>query len=254
MKPVHVTVDAPYDERMALDHRRIALAYRALASLVIVVGIARVSGLWSGQPSATSFLYYTVLSNVLCLVWMVWSAVVTLRDAQATGWRGLSTPSPRFAAAVMEAIAVTLLIYLFVLAPALFTQPGAYRPFTLTDNLVHIITPILVIVDWLLFVPKGRLKPYDPLLWALIPYAYLAFAFTLGALGVEFAPGVHVPYPFMDVEANGVGGVIGWIAGLTVALVAVGYGYFGIDRLLARFGARHSHHAQDTREAVDRPA
>lgn len=67
------------------------------------------SGLWSGTPSWDSFLYYTVLSNVLCLVWMVWSAIVTVRDAQAKGWYGFSTPSARGEAAVMEAITVTML-------------------------------------------------------------------------------------------------------------------------------------------------
>lgn len=92
---------------MALHHRTLAFAYRALASFLILLGIARVAGLWSATPTWSSFLYYTVLSNVLCLVWMVWSAIVTVRDA--------------------EAITVTMLIYLFVLAPALFTQPGAYQ-------------------------------------------------------------------------------------------------------------------------------
>ena len=60
------------------------------------------------------------------------------------------------------------------------------------------------------------------------------FAFTYSALGGEFAPGVRVPYPFMNVESNGLGGLALWIAGLTVALVAVGYVYYGVDRLLAR--------------------
>lgn len=219
---------------MLLTARPLALAYRVLASAVILWGIGRVSGLWAGQFSAVSFLYYTVLSNVLCLIWMLLSAAGTVRDARADGWRGASTPSARGAAAVMQAITVTMLIYLFVLAPALFTQPGAYEPFTLTDNLVHIVTPLLVIVDWLLFVPKGRLRGYDPLLWALIPYAYLAFAFAYSALGGRFAGGTAVPYPFMDVETHGVGGVVAWIAGLTVALVAVGYVFVGLDRLLRR--------------------
>lgn len=134
----------------------------------------------------------------------------------------------------MEAITVTMLIYLFVLAPSLFTQPGAYRPFTLTDNLVHIVTPVLVILDWLLFVPKGRVKPYDPVLWALIPYAYLVFAFGYSAFGGRFAGGSLVPYPFMNIETHGVDGVSLWIAGLTVALVAVGYVFFAADRLLGR--------------------
>lgn len=71
---------------MAVPLRTIAFPCRAVASFVILLGIARVSGLWSGTPSWDSFLYYTVLSNVLCLVWMVWSAIVTVRDAQAKGW------------------------------------------------------------------------------------------------------------------------------------------------------------------------
>lgn len=219
---------------MVLPYRTLSFAYRALASFVILLGIARVSGLWTATPTWSAFLYYTVLSNVLCLVWMVWSAVYTVRDAQRKGWDGFSTPSARGAAAVMMAITVTMLIYLFVLAPGMFTQPGAYEPFTLTDNLVHIITPVLVIVDWLLFVPKGRLVWYDPILWATIPYSYLAFAFIYSALGGRFAGGTTVPYPFMNVETNGLDGVILWIAGLTVALLAVGYLFYGLDRVLTR--------------------
>jgi len=217
---------------MALASRVIAFTYRALASLVIVTGIVRVSGLGSTSPTWTAFLYYTVLSNVLCLAWMAWSAVATLQDAQAKGWYGHSTPSVRGAAAVMMSITVTLLIYLVVLVPSSFQQPGTYEPFTLTDNLVHIATPLLVIADWALFVPKGRIQRFDPLLWALIPYAYLVFAFVYSALGGLFAAGTRYPYPFMNLDLHGVGGVTLWIIGLTVALVGVGYGYYALDRWL----------------------
>ena len=223
---------------MWLRFRGLAFFYRALASFVILVGIARVSNLMSAQPTWTAFLYYTVLSNVLCLGWMVASAIVTLRDAQAAGWVGTSTPSARGAAAVMMAITVTMLIYLIVLVPSTFEQPGTYEPFTLTDNLVHIVTPLLVIVDWLLFVPKGKVRRFDPFLWALPAYAYLLFAFTYSALGGRFGGGTVYPYPFMDVDVHGVGGVALWIIGLTVALVAVGYVYYVLDVWLGRRGAR----------------
>ncbi|KXC06704.1 hypothetical protein [Microbacterium hominis] len=56
---------------MIVRSRLLAFGYRAVAALVIVVGIARVSGLWTASPTWTSFLYYTVLSNVLCLAWMI---------------------------------------------------------------------------------------------------------------------------------------------------------------------------------------
>ncbi|GAA3911223.1 Pr6Pr family membrane protein [Microbacterium invictum] len=218
---------------MVLQLRGLAFTYRALASLAIAIGIARVSGVLSGDPTWSAFLYYTVLSNVLCLVWMLWSAIRTLRDAQEDGWHGISTPSPRFAAAVMMAITVTMLIYLVVLVPSLYVQPGAYEPFTLTDNLVHIVTPLLVIGDWLLFVPKGEVRRPDPLLWALIPWAYLVFAFVYSALGGRFAAGTAYPYPFMDVETLGIGGVVMWLVGLTVALIGIGYGFYALDRRLA---------------------
>lgn len=218
---------------MVLPLRGLAFTYRALASLLIAVGIARVSGVLSGDPMWSAFLYYTVLSNVLCLVWMLWSAIRTMRDAQADGWHGTSTPSARFTAAVMMAITVTMLIYLVVLVPSLYVQPGTYEPFTLTDNLVHIVTPLLVIGDWVLFVPKGELRRHDPLLWAIIPLAYLVFAFGYSAAGGRFAAGTAYPYPFMDVDALGVGGVAVWIAGLTVVLVGVGYGFYALDRWLA---------------------
>ncbi|RLK52778.1 Pr6Pr family membrane protein [Microbacterium telephonicum] len=223
---------------MVLSFRGLAFFYRALASFAILVGIARVSGLLTAEPTWAAFLYYTVLSNVLCLGWMVASALVTIRDAQADGWTGYSTPSARGSAAVMMAITVTMLIYLIVLVPSTFEQPGTYEPFTLTDNLVHIITPVLVIVDWLLFVPKGKVRGYDPFLWALPAYAYLAFAFVYSALGGRFGGGTVYPYPFMNVDVHGVGGVALWIVGLTVALVGVGYLYYLLDVWLGRRAAR----------------
>lgn len=67
-------------------------------------------------------------------------------------------------------------------------------------------------------------------------YAYLVFAFGYSALGGRFAGGTRAPYPFMNVATNGVGGAALWIVGLTVALIAVGYAFFGLDRLLARTG------------------
>jgi ABC-type polysaccharide/polyol phosphate export permease len=74
---------------MIARSRILAFGYRAVAALVIVIGIARVSGLWTASPNWSAFLYYTVLSNVLCLGWMVLSALATLRDA----WSG-STRRP----------------------------------------------------------------------------------------------------------------------------------------------------------------
>ncbi|CAH0183569.1 Pr6Pr family membrane protein [Microbacterium foliorum] len=211
--------------------------YRLIALAIIVTGVIRHSDVLTGTPNATTLLFYTMVSNLLCLVWVALLVVRTARDLRRAGTSGTSTPSPRASGAVMMAITVTMLIYLVVLVPARFAD-GDSDIFSLTDNLIHIITPLLVIVDWLIFVPKGEFRWIDPLLWTLIPYAYLVWAFAYGALGGEFTPGQKYPYPFMDVDVLGVGGVTQWIVALTLALIVVGLVFVVIDRTLAALARR----------------
>ena len=222
----------------ALRSRPLALAFRVVALLVALTGLLRITGALTPDPSWGALRYYTVLSNLLCLLWLVVLIARTIHELRTLGPRGTSAPSARASGAVMMAITVTMLVYLVVLVPTAFQQEGDYVPFSLTDNLIHIITPALLILDWLLFVPKGRLRWIDPVLWALIPYAYLAYALVYGGLGGEFAAGQSYPYPFLDVARLGWGGVALWIAALSVALIGVGYVYVALDRLLARLLTR----------------
>lgn len=230
--------DAPGRRRLvAISYRPAALAFRLIALVLAVTGVVRIAGLLTGAPEWSAFLFYTVLSNVLCIVWLVMLIVKTITDLRRYGVRGVSTPSPRLSGAVMMAITVTMVIYLVVLLPAAFQQAGDYEPFSFTDTLIHVLTPCLLILDWLLFVGKGFFRWIDPLLWALLPYTYLVFAFTYGAFGGEFYPGKTSPYPFMDVGTLDIGGVAMWLFGLTAGLVAIGYLFVLVDRLLARFGS-----------------
>lgn len=220
---------------MVIDRRPAALVYRLLAVVLIATGIIRLGGLFSGAPVGSTFLFFTGQSNVLCLAWMLFMLIATIRDLALHGAHGVTAPSPRLGAAVMMTITVTMLIYVVLLAPESFRQTGGgSRPFGLTDDLVHIVTPILLIGDWLLFNPKGRLRSHDPLLWTIPPYAYLVFAYSWVALGGDFGEGRAYPYPFMDVDLHGVGGVALWIIALSVALVMVGYLYLALDRHLGR--------------------
>ncbi|KQR39952.1 Pr6Pr family membrane protein [Microbacterium sp. Leaf159] len=227
----------PLFAHAALNSRPVALIYRILALAVIIAGVIRHSDVLTGAPNWTTLLFYTMVSNLLCLVWVALLVVRTGRDLGRRGPAGTSTPSARASGAVMMAITVTMLIYLVVLVPTRFAD-GDSDIFSLTDNLIHIITPLLVIVDWLVFVPKGSFRWTDPLLWTLIPYAYLVWAFIYGAVGGEFTPGQKYPYPFMDVDALGVGGVAQWIVALTLALVVVGLVFVVIDRALAALARR----------------
>lgn len=223
----------------AITSRPTALVYRVIALAVIATGIVRHGDLLTGQPAWTTVLFYTMVSNLLCLAWMLLLLTRTVRDLRRSGPSGTSTPSARVSGAVMMAITVTMLIYLVVLVPSRFAD-GDTDVFSLTDNLIHIVTPALLIVDWLLFVPKGWFRWIDSVLWMAVPYVYLVWAFAYGALGGEFYPGQRYPYPFMDVDALGVGGVSQWVAALTVALIVVGLVFVVFDRSIAALARRRA--------------
>ncbi|MDR2374791.1 MAG: Pr6Pr family membrane protein [Bifidobacteriaceae bacterium] len=235
---------------MAIASRPFALVFRLVAVVLIVTGLARLIGFFGPGPgpSWSTLVFYTTQSNVLCLIWMITMTVVTVRAMArgATGGAGADqrpnsvprpslVPWPRLGAMVMMAITVTMLIYLVVLAPTFYVQgDSGYKPFTLTDDLIHIVTPCLTIADWFLFAPKGRLRLWDPVLWAIPPYTYLLFTVVWPALGGDFGDGRRYPYPFLDVQELGLGRVLLGLLVMTVALVAFGYLFVAADKLAGR--------------------
>lgn len=219
---------------MAITNHAIALVYRIVAVLLIATGLVRILGIGTTfAPSA--MLYYTVLSNFLCLIWLSTQLVKQLRTVNS-GPRAYAYWNPRFGAAVMMAITVTMLVYVVLLAPNNFDQAGNYQAYTLTDSLIHVITPVLTIVDWFAFAPKGTLPWYAPLTWCIMPMIYLAFALTASVAGVRF-DGNLVPYDFLDYGELGAGGVAVQVLILVAEFVVLGYVYLALDKLMAKFGS-----------------
>lgn len=206
-----------------------------------MLAVCRVIGVGSADFAPGGLLYYTSLSNLLAVLWSLFCLVATLRRVRRDGWAGDASIAPRVGAGVALALVVTMLVYLVILAPTAFTQDSSYEPFTLTDNLVHIVVPILAVGDWVLFARKGRLRWVDPLWWAAIPYAYVAFALLRPLfVSAEWPGGGHYPYPFLDVDANGWGVVLLWLIALTVVIEAIAFGIVALDHMLARRAQRTS--------------
>ena len=85
------------------------------------------------------------------------------------------------------------------------------------DTVMHYVVPSLTPLFWLLFAPKGALRWRDPLLWAIYPLTYFAYALTRGASDGKY------PYPFMDIPA------VGWPSALTtVAIILMLYLLVGL--------------------------
>lgn len=88
------------------------------------------------------------------------------------------------------------------------------------DRLLHVVVPLLSVVGWLVFGPRGYIRRWDVLLALVWPILWLAA--TLG-----LAPVTHwYPYPFLNVDQLGWGQVL-----LTCLVVAVFF--FGLAALAA---------------------
>jgi hypothetical protein len=102
----------------------------------------------------------------------------------------------------------------------------------------------MYIADWFLFYERKKCKWYYPLLSATFPLAYAVFLIIHAAI-LQFDSSILIPtgtapliYPyfFVNLETQGIGGVLRWILILLVAFGAVGYVFFGLDRLGKKTG------------------
>lgn len=171
-----------------------------------------------GQPNTRVsvvrfFSYFTILSNIL----VAWStttlALGTDRDSRV--WRVL-----RLNAVV--GIVVTGIVHWFFLRPLLDLHGADYA----ADKLLHIVVPLLAVIGWLAFGPRGRVSRRELLPSVIYPAAYMVWTLVHGAASDWY------PYPFTDVSEHGYAVVLLNACGVVALLVAISAAALWADRRL----------------------
>jgi hypothetical protein len=161
--------------------------------------------------------YFTILTNLLVAIVVSASA---LRDNSDTF---LTRPSTMSATALY--IFVVGLIYSLVLR-ALWEPTGLQRA---ADVALHDLMPILYVLYWLLFVPKGTLRWSQPIYWLIYPTVYFIYSLLRGAVTGQYL------YPFGDVNALGHATVLINGALLLGVFFVLGLIVVAVDHAIARF-------------------
>jgi hypothetical protein len=201
-------------------HRSIRLG---LASLIAVALLAQLAiGLSrSGLTLVRFFSYFTVLSNTLAVVLLVMLANRPDRDT-----------SPHFAAfrgAVTVYMAVTGLIYAFLIAPVA-GDVGAPEPWI--DWVIHVIAPTAFALDWVLSPPPAEIPRASLWIWLMFPAAYLVYSLIRGPILDWY------PYPFLDPAVGGYASVTMWSGVVLVVILVISYAcYWWANRRLIVSGA-----------------
>ena len=179
------------------------------------------------------YVHFTNISNFLCFGVMLASLIQTIKKKEDS----FVTAAPMLKFIGMLGILLTFLVFNIMLAGAEGRDPQAN--WRIGSLLFHVLLPILFIADWVLFRERKTCKWYYPLASIGLHVAYVLFL-LIHAIILRFDSSILIPttttpliYPyfFVNLDTLGVPGVLMWIAILSAAFVAVGYVFFGLDRL-----------------------
>ena len=179
------------------------------------------------------YVHFTNISNYFCIGVMLTALIQTVKRKDD----GYVTAAPMLKFIGMLAILLTLLVFNIMLAGAEGRDPQAN--WRVGSLIFHVALPILYIADWFLFYERKKAKWYYPLTSTAFPLAYMAFL-LIQAIILKFDSSILIPttttpliYPyfFVNLDTQGVSGVLMWIGVLSAAFVAVGFLFFGLDRI-----------------------
>ncbi len=165
------------------------------------------------------FSYFTILTNLLAALALTLPVIAP--DGIGRWW---SRPAVR--GGVVLFITVVMAVYHLVLR-ASWDPQGLQK---VVDYALHYGLPIAFILDWLLFVRKGRTPWSAAIAWLGFPAVFGIWTLVHGALSGFY------PYPFLDVGKLGYALVVRNMLGMTMGFLVLAVLLVALDRLLGRFG------------------
>ena len=179
------------------------------------------------------YVYFTNISNFLCIGVMLAALIETVKKKED----GYVSAAPLLKFIGMLGILLTFLVFNLMLAGAEGRDPQLN--WRIGSLLFHVLLPIMYIADWFLFYERKKCKWYYPIASIGFPLGYALFL-LIQAIILNFNSNILTPtgsqtpliYPYFFVNLeNGVPYVLMWIAILSAAFVAIGFAFYGLDRL-----------------------
>ncbi len=205
------------DKSLKLNSRFFAiiaiLGWFAVVLQLYLIIINRVVSL--SETIVRFFSFFTIQSNILVAVCFTF-----LWLKPKSKW-GLFFSKPKNTTAITLYITIVGLVYNAILR-FLWAPTGSQK---VVDELLHLVIPILVLLYWILFVPKKTLEFKDIFPWLIFPALYLIYTLIRGAFFSFY------PYPFIDVTLLGYDKVLINSFFMLLAFVFFGILFIGIGKI-----------------------
>lgn len=213
-----------------------AIAWLGLALTIVLSGLG-----WYGEVPVEEGLYgntpdgvagvFSRLTDTLSY-FTIWSNVVVAISATLLLQRPLRDTITRRVLRLdaLLMITITAIVYQVLIAPSIDVEGWSL----LTDPILHIVTPLLTVVVWVVWGPRGWISARLVPLALIVPLAWIAWMLLRGTVVDAY------PYGFANVTELGYSSVSVTLVAILVFGLLVAAAYWGIDVLLER---RARHHA-----------
>ena len=179
------------------------------------------------------YVHFTNISNYFCIGVMLAGLIQTAKKKEDS----YVTAAPLLKFIGVLGILLTFLVFNIMLAGAEGRDPQLN--WRIGSLCFHVVLPILYIAEWFLFYERKKCKWYYPIASIAFPLAYVVFLLIQATI-LKFDSSILIPttttpliYPyfFVNLDTQGIPGVLMWIGILAVGFAAIGYLFLGLDKL-----------------------
>lgn len=203
--------------------KRLSVWHKAITISSLAFGIGL--NLATVRSIPISLSYFTMQSNILCLLVFIYFIVVEIN--------GQKKSKSYYIAKGGSTMAIFMTALLYNLGLVLYGFDLGSEPVEVIRSVfVHMISPLLVILDYFIYEEKGKLKKTYPLLWVPFTAYYLIYANVYSIFGEKFrsrAASGNFAYFFLDYEKFGYFKVLVWLMLLLIIFLVVAYGIILYD-------------------------
>lgn len=168
-----------------------------------------------------SLSYFTIWSNTVVAVTLTLLARRPSRGGRLFGVLRLDS---------LIMISITGIVYWLLLAPSAKVQGFEW----VSNSLLHYITPVLTIIVWAVWGPRGLFRWSTIPAALVIPIAWIFFVLIRGAIINAY------PYGFLDVAKYGLTSVLTTVVIILVFGILLAVLYVGIDKAVTRRALRRA--------------
>jgi hypothetical protein len=217
-----------------IKNRTVQLMYQTAYCTIAFIGTIASLGIFDDITNIRwdFYVHFTNISNFFCFGVMIACLIQTIKKTEDS----YVSTNPVIKFMGMLGIILTFLVFNIMLAGAEGRDPQLnYRVGSLA---FHVVLPIMYVLHWVLFYERKKVRWTYPLFAILFPLTYVILIF-IQAIILKFDTSILIPnsttpliYPyfFLNIETQGPK-VILWILALLVGFVALGYGFYGIDKI-----------------------